>query len=79
MTRLPKRTHWEVGESVWKYAGPKGGYEGPGKIAATFRNWLGQPRYVVEHRIEGGRGCFYHIYSNKELESPVDVDDPEQP
>lgn len=50
---------------VWK----KGqGYEGPGVIVAEFTNWQGDTRYVVEHRIEGGHGCFYHIYDGKQLE-----------
>ena len=44
------------------------GYEGPGVIKAIFKTWMGDHRFVVEHRIAGGRGFFYHIYSAKELE-----------
>lgn len=44
------------------------GYEGPGAVVAVFKTWMGDWRYVVEHRIAEGRGFFYHIYSAKELE-----------
>jgi hypothetical protein len=43
------------------------GYEGPGAVVAVFKTWMGDYRYVVEHRIAGGKGFFYHIYSAKEL------------
>jgi hypothetical protein len=51
-------------DKVWK-AGA--GYEGPGAVVAVFKSWMGDHRYVVEHRIAGGRGMFYHVYSAKEL------------
>lgn len=54
-----------IGAPVWKKGA---GYEGPGIVRAAFKTWLGDWRYVVEHRIEGGRGAFYHIYSDKEVE-----------
>lgn len=57
---------FRVGSRVWKQ-GRLGGYEGPGTVVAMFKNWMGQQRYVVSHKIEDGRGCFYHIYSDKEL------------
>jgi hypothetical protein len=61
----------KVGDSVWK-SGHTGGYEGPGVIVAVFKNWMGQNRYVVGHQIEGGRGLFYHIYSDRELTAATD-------
>ena len=57
---------------VWRQGGAAG-YEGPGRIKAIFKNWMGQNRFVVEHKIEDGRGFFYHIYSEKELEPPREV------
>jgi hypothetical protein len=51
------------------------GYEGPGAVVAVFKTWMGDYRYVVEHRIAGGRGHFYHIYSARELEK-INGDDP---
>lgn len=53
-------------DRVWKKA-EDGGYEGPGRVAAVFKNWMGQQRYVIEHVVAGGTGCFYHIYSGKQL------------
>jgi hypothetical protein len=61
----------KIGDWVWK-SGGEAGYSGAGKIVATFKNWMGQPRYVVEHQIEGGRGFFYHIYGPKELKDSSD-------
>jgi hypothetical protein len=55
---------FKVGDEVYK-AGT--GYEGPGKVVATFKSWMGDGRYVVAHKIDGGRGFFYHTYSAKEL------------
>ena len=57
----------EVGENVWKQGNDAGAYEGPGVIVAAFKNWAGQLRFVVGHRVEGGRGWFYHIYGPKQL------------
>ena len=53
-------------DPVWKEGA---GYAGPGIVKATFKAWDGSLRYVVEHRLAGGRGFFYHIYSNRELKS----------
>lgn len=72
---------FKVDDWVWKTGG-KGGYAGLGKVVAVFQNWMGQPRYVVGHRIADGTGWFYHIYSEKELSvTPSDGDDasPAQP
>ena len=55
-----------VGDMVWKDGGETG-YSGPGVIVAVFKNWMGQPRFVVGHVIAGGKGWFYHIYSTKEI------------
>lgn len=44
------------------------GYEGPGEVVAVFKTWMGDYRYVVAHRIAGGRGFFYHVYAAAQLE-----------
>jgi hypothetical protein len=54
------------GDKVFK-TGSQGGYDGPGIVVVKFKNWMGQPRYVVGHKIDGGKGLFYHIYSEREL------------
>lgn len=54
------------GDAVWKQ-GSENGYAGPGIVVSDFKNWMGQPRYVVAHRITGGNGWFYHIYSGSQL------------
>ncbi len=56
-----------AGDAVWKIAA-QGGYEGPGHVVVVFKNWMGQPRYVVSHKIAGGRGYLYHIYAAAQLE-----------
>ena len=56
-----------VGDEVFK-KGADGGYDGPGIVVSVFKNWMGQPRYVVGHKIDGGKGLFYHIYGDKQLE-----------
>lgn len=56
-----------IGDHVWKSPLGEAGYEGPGKVVGVFKNWMGQPRYVVEHMVSGGRGCFYHIYAEAQL------------
>lgn len=56
----------KVGDPVWK-SGTEHGYEGPGVVVAEFKNWMGQPRYVVSHKIENGRGLLYHIYGRRQL------------
>lgn len=43
------------------------GYNGPGEVVVGFLGKDGHPRYVVAHNIEGGRGEFYHIYSEAQL------------
>lgn len=50
---------FEDGAPVYKTGS---GYSGPGRVATCFlgRDW--HWRVVVEHRIEGGQGEFYHIY-----------------
>ncbi len=48
--------------------GSEGGYEGPGRVVQLFPNWMGQMRYIVAHKIEGGKGFFYHIYGASQLE-----------
>ena len=63
------KEHLKLDGMVWKQGGT-GSYEGPGRIKAIFKNWMGQNRYVIEHKIEEGRGYFYHIYSEKELTPP---------
>lgn len=67
----------KVGARVWKSA-DLAGYEGPGTVVAVFKNWMGSPRYVVAHRLAGGRGRCYHIYSEKQLK-PYHHDDPDEP
>ena len=52
---------YKEGGGVYKI-GTQGGYEGPGIVVVSFKNWMGQPRYVVSHKIDQGRGYFYHIY-----------------
>jgi hypothetical protein len=54
-----------LGDGVYKRGQ---GYEGPGVIEAVFKTWMGDYRYVVSHRLAGGRGYLYHIYSAKQLE-----------
>jgi hypothetical protein len=53
-----------LGDRVYKRGA---GYEGPGEVVAVFKTWMGDYRYVVGHRVAGGRGQFYHIYSAKQL------------
>jgi hypothetical protein len=59
---------FKVGDEVVK-TGSKDGYDGPGIVVAVFKNWMGQVRYVVGHKIDGGRGLFYHIYSVRDIVS----------
>lgn len=54
-----------LGDAVYKRGA---GYEGPGEVVAVFKTWMGDYRYVVSHRLAGGRGYLYHIYAAKQLE-----------
>jgi hypothetical protein len=54
-------------DEVFKTGG-EGGYDGPGIVVAVFQNWMGQQRCVVGHKIDGGKGLFYHIYAPTQLE-----------
>ena len=66
---------FKVDDYVWKEGG-QAGYAGPGRVVAVFKNWTGARRYVVAHRIADGVGEFYHIYSDRELNSqPAAVGD----
>jgi len=67
----------KVGDEVWKSAA-HGGYEGPGHVVSVFKNWMGQDRFVVSHKIANGKGYFYHIYSAKELERQSEELDDEE-
>lgn len=62
------------GDIIWK-RGSDGGYEGPGTIMTSFKNWMGQKRYVVGHKIEGGKGWFYHIYSEQQIFKDGSIDE----
>lgn len=59
-----------IGDRVWK-AGRH--YRGPGEIVSFFfgldpENTL---HYIVAHKIDGGAGYFYHVYTAEQL-SPAD-------
>ena len=55
---------FKIGDSVQKNGA---GYGGPGKVVAAFFAEDNHLRYVVAHKIEGGRGLFYHIYGEAQL------------
>lgn len=43
------------------------GYSGPGTVVGCFLGSDWHWRVVVEHKIEGGQGHFYHIYGKSQL------------
>jgi len=43
------------------------GYSGPGEVVVSFLGADDHPRYVIAHKIQGGRGEFYHIYGEGQL------------
>jgi hypothetical protein len=54
-----------IGDHVQKQGA---GYSGPGVVVAAFPGVDdNHPRYVVGHRVQGGRGVFYHIYGEGQL------------
>jgi hypothetical protein len=62
-----------IGDPVQKQGA---GYSGPGMIVAAFQGVDGHPRYVVAHRVQGGRGVFYHIYGEGQLDiRPAEEED----
>jgi hypothetical protein len=64
---------FRAGDSVYKSGA---GYAGPGEVVVAFLGKDGHPRYVVAHRIEGGRGEFYHIYGEAQLSAFKQGDEP---
>ena len=68
---------FKVGDKVWKTGTS---YEGPGEVVSAFKAWTGEMRYVVAHKIEGGRGQLYHIYAGANLRfQPRDLQDGKEP
>lgn len=59
----------------------RGQYTGPGVCKTAFRASDNSLRFVIAHKLEGGTGELYHIYSERELEwaVPAPVAPPELP
>ena len=55
---------FKPGDRVEKFSGD---YTGPGIVRKVIDDIPGRLRYVVGHRIEGGSGEFWHIYSPQQL------------
>jgi len=55
---------FKIGDRVRKNSGE---YGGPGIVRGLCLTALGEYRYLVAHRIEGGWGELLHIYNRRQL------------
>jgi hypothetical protein len=65
---------FEIGQPVYKWTGD---YTGPGIVRGIAGLDNGKLRYLVGHRLAGGRGELLHVYSEgnlRELEALDTVD-----
>jgi hypothetical protein len=68
VTQTPK---FEIGQLVYKWTGD---YGGPGRVRGITVLPDGKLRYLVGHRIEGGKGEFLHVYAAGNLRESNDDD-----
>jgi hypothetical protein len=71
VTQTPK---FEIGQLVYKWTGD---YGGPGRVRGITVLPDGKLRYLVGHRIEGGKGEFLHVYAAGNLRESNDDDTPD--
>ena len=71
---MTKPAKFEVGQLVYKWTGD---YGGPGRVRGIATLPDGKVRYLVGHRIEGGRGEFLHVYAAGNLRESNGDDVPE--
>ena len=58
---------YELGQTVFKWTGD---YTGPGVVRGHAVNNKNQVRYLVGHKVEGGKGEFLHVYAEGNLREP---------
>jgi hypothetical protein len=68
---MTQKAKFEIGQTVYKWTGD---YNGPGVVRGISALADGKLRYLVGHRIEGGKGEFLHVYAAGNLR---EVDDDE--